>query len=120
MGEGAGAGIVADAADEGRFLAALMQGKLLRPAELEAMKTTTAASGDYGLGIVVRASGCAGLVYQHAGARYATTSAVFVSGDGKRVAAVLLNGNTLLGGSTLDPRAGNAVVVAANRLYCAA
>jgi D-alanyl-D-alanine carboxypeptidase len=114
------AGIVADAADEGRFLTALMQGRLLRPAELAAMKTTTPASGNYGLGIERRASGCAGLVHQHGGAHYATTSAVFVSGDGKRVAVLLLNGNTLIGGSTLDPRAGNAVVAAANRLYCAA
>ena len=117
---GAGAGIVSDAADEGHFLTALMQGKLLQPTELTAMKTPTAASGDYGLGLARRSSGCAGIVYQHGGASYSTTSSIFVSGDGKTVAVVLVNGNTLLVGSTLDPRGGNAVVAAANRLYCAA
>ncbi len=120
LGDGAGAGIVSDAADEGRFLTGLMQGKLLRPAELTAMKTPTAASGNYGLGLERRASGCAGIVFQHGGASYATTSSIFVSGDGKTVAVVLLNGNTLVIDSTLDPRAGNAVVAAANRLFCAA
>jgi hypothetical protein len=45
-----------------------MQGSLLRPAELAAMRTTTAASSSYGLGIELGESGCAGLVYQRGGA----------------------------------------------------
>ena len=120
LGGGAAGGIVANAGDEAHFLTALMQGRLLQPAELQAMKTTTPASGNYGLGLERRQSGCAGVAYQHGGASYSTTSSILVSGDGTRVAVVLLNGNTLVIDSTLDPRAGNAAVAAAARLFCAA
>lgn len=119
-GEGAGVGIAADAPDEAHFLTALMQGRLLPSAELAALRTPTAVSQNYGLGIVRTRSGCAGIVYEHGGSSYATTSTVFVSGDGKRVAVLLANGNTLVNGFTLDSRAGNAIVAAANKLYCAA
>ncbi len=53
-GTGAEGGIVANAEDEARFLMALMQGKLLRPAELTALKTPASSIGsDYALGFVV-------------------------------------------------------------------
>ncbi|HEX7525075.1 MAG TPA: serine hydrolase domain-containing protein [Gaiellaceae bacterium] len=120
LGEGGDAGIVADAADEGHFLTALMQGRLLRPAQLAAMKTPPPIGSTYALGLDVDAVPCAGVAYQHSGSSYSTTSSIFVSGDGKRVGVILLNGNTLAGSSTLDPRAGNAAVAASRRLFCAA
>jgi D-alanyl-D-alanine carboxypeptidase len=119
-GNGAGAGIVADAADEGRFLTALMQGRLIPPAELRAMLTPTAVSENYGFGLVRTPSGCAGMAFQHGGAGYSTTSSVFVSRDGSRVAVVLADGNTLGSRLSLDPGGGNSVVIASLRLFCSA
>ncbi|HEX7581881.1 MAG TPA: serine hydrolase, partial [Gaiellaceae bacterium] len=120
LGEGGDAGIVSDAADEGHFLTALMQGRLLRPTQLAAMKTPPPIGSTYALGLNVDAVPCAGVAYQHSGASYSTTSSIFVSGDGKRVGVILLNGNTLAGSGTLDARASNAAVAASRRLFCAA
>lgn len=118
--EGADSGMVSDAADEGRFLTALMQGELLRPTELTAMLTPSVASGaTYGLGIELVATRC-GAAYEHGGSSFATRTRVLVSRDGKRVAVLLLNGHVLLRGSRFDPRADAAVDAAAERLYCAA
>ena len=50
--------------------------------------------------------------------RYSTTSAAFVSADGKRVAVVLLNGNTSRG-HTPGTHSSNAASAAAEKL-CAA
>jgi len=112
-GGGAEAAIVSDAQDEARFLTALMQGKLLGSAELAAMKTPSSAIGsDYALGFIVKRSGCGGTVYTHNGGGAGFKTSVFVSGDGKRVAVLLLNGNTL------DSRADTVASVAANQLYC--
>lgn len=112
-GVGAEGGIVSDARDEARFLTALMQGKLLKRAELGALKTPTAAAGRYGLGLVVDETAC-GIAYQHNGGGAAFKASVFVSGDGRRVAVLLLNANTG------DARVDAAAYEAARRLYCAA
>lgn len=112
-GVGAEGGIVSDARDEARFLSALMQGKLLERSELDALKTPTAAAGSYGLGLVVDPTPC-GVAYQHNGGGAAFKTSVFVSGDGARVAVLLLNGNTG------DTRVDTAAYQAARRLYCAA
>ena len=112
-GGGAEAAIVSDAQDEARFLTALMQGKLLGSAELTAMKTPASTIGsDYALGLIVKRSGCGGTVYTHNGGGAGFKTSVFVSGDGKRVAVLLLNGNTL------DNRADTIASAAANQLYC--
>ncbi len=112
-GGGAEAAVVSDARDEARFLTALMQGKLLGPAQLAAMKTPDSAIGsDYALGLVVEPSGCGGTVYTHNGGGPGFKTSVFVSGDGTRVAVLLLNGNTP------DSRADTAASAAAKRLYC--
>ena len=93
-GIGAEGGIVANAEDEARFLMALMQGELLRPAELTALKTPASSIGsDYALGFVVAQSGCAGIDYEHGGAGPGFKTSVLTSGDGKRVAVLLANGN---------------------------
>jgi D-alanyl-D-alanine carboxypeptidase len=115
-GVGAEGGIVASAQDEARFLVALMQGKLLKPTQLSAMKTVApaAAGGLYGFGTGVDPSGCAGTAYGHNGAGAAFSTSVFVSGDGKRVAVLLLNGRSADGSSDV------AVHAAMNELYCKA
>jgi len=115
-GIGAEGGIVASAKDEAGFLVALMQGKLLKPAQLAAMKTVApaAAAGGYGLGIGVDQSGCAGTAYGHNGGGAGFSSSIFVSEDGKRVAVLLLNGR-----AAADPRDAD-VYAAMNELYCKA
>ena len=84
------------------------------------METAPPVGSNYALGLEVDALPCSGLTYHHGGASYATTSSIDVSPDGKRVAVILLNGNTLGKANTLDPRGGNAVVTADHRLFCAA
>ena len=107
---------MASARDEARFLVALMQRKLLKPAQLAAMKTVApaAASDLYGLGTGVDPSGCAGTAYGHNGGGAGFSTSVFVSGDGKRVAVLLLNGH-----AAGDPRDAD-VYAAMNKLYCKA
>ena len=114
IGLGANGGIVSSAADEARFLTALMKGELLKPAQLTALKTPTAASGDYGLGTGVDPTGCAGIAYGHNGGGDGFESNVFVSGDGTRVAVLLLNGRPL------DGHGDGVAFEAMRRLYCAA
>ena len=113
-GVGAEGGIVSDARDEAHFLTALMQGKLLRPAQLAALKTPPASvASAYALGVVVDRTPC-GVAYQHNGGGSAFKTSVFVSGDGSRVAVLLLNG------ATVDARGDTAAYAAARRLFCAA
>ena len=113
-GIGAEGGIVADARDEAWFLKALMGGRLLRPSQLVDLKVPPAIGSNYALGFAVVQSGCAGVAYQHSGGGAAFKTSVFVSGDGTRVAVLLLNGDTV------DNRADVAAYSAARRLYCAA
>jgi D-alanyl-D-alanine carboxypeptidase len=113
-GVGAEGGIVASARDEARFLVALMQGKLLKPAQLAALKSVAPAAeaGLYGLGTAVDPSGCAGTAYGHNGGGAGFSTSVFVSGDGKRVAVLQLNGRAS------DNSSDEAVHGAMNALYC--
>lgn len=115
-GVGAEGGIVASAKDEARFLVALMQGKLLKLAQLAALKKVApaATAGLYGLGTGVDQSGCAGTAYGHNGGGAGFSTSVFVSGDGKRVAVLLLNGR-----AADNPRDAD-VYAAMNELYCKA
>ena len=113
LGLGANGGIVSSAADEGRFLAALMKGTLLGHAQIAALKKPSAQS-NYGLGTGVDKSGCAGTAYGHNGGGDGFETNVFVSGNGDRVAVLLLNGRTA-------DNSGDAVAfMAMNQLYCAA
>jgi D-alanyl-D-alanine carboxypeptidase len=116
--EGASGAMIASARDEGHFLTSLMHGKHLPPAELSAMRTPSAANPDYGLGIGIIAD-CNIPAYEHGGASNSTTSDALVSQDGKRVAVVLLNGNTSEG-RLLGIRSSDAAVNAARQLFCAA
>jgi D-alanyl-D-alanine carboxypeptidase len=116
--EGASGAMIASARDEGRFLTSLMRGRLLPPAELSAMRTPSATNPHYGLGIGITTD-CRIPAYDHGGASNSTTSDALVSQDGKRVAVVLLNGNTSEGRS-LGTRSSSAAVNAARALFCAA
>ena len=112
-GLGANGGIVSNAADEGRFLQALMRGELLGPEELEALETASPFS-NYGLGIGINHTVCSDPAYGHNGGGDGFTSSVYVSPDGDRVAVLLLNGRPV--GGVGDTTAFNAM----RRLFCAA
>ena len=84
--------IISTTADVTAFLRALFDGRLLRPAQLAAMRRTVEAREDwettpgarYGLGISWRpAAGCPGGVWSHGGTMpgYVTEAAVTASGD---------------------------------------
>lgn len=94
LGLGPGGGIVSDAADEARFLTALMRGRLIGPRELAELKEPSASYPNYGLGTGVNATGCAGIAYGHNGGGDGFETNVYVAGDGSRVAVLLLNGRT--------------------------
>jgi D-alanyl-D-alanine carboxypeptidase len=86
---GAEGGIVASARDEATFLRALMQGRVVSKRMVSELKR-----GDsYGLGTGISGA-CTGTVYTHNGGGSSWASSVVVSGDGRQVAVLLLNGRT--------------------------
>ncbi|WP_380284122.1 serine hydrolase domain-containing protein [Kitasatospora purpeofusca] len=88
-GGAAGAGI-SSTADLARFHAALFGGRLLRPAELAAMKATvdTGVPGyRYGLGVGSVDLGC-GVVWGHSGSIHRNIAYVLGTEDGRRQAVV--------------------------------
>ncbi|WP_399896359.1 serine hydrolase domain-containing protein [Streptomyces sp. BBFR51] len=69
---GAAGQLIARPSDVNRFLTALMDGKLLRPAQLKEMRTTVETKGlhdgwRYGLGIVEMPLSCGGVAWGHGG-----------------------------------------------------
>ena len=114
LGLGPGGGMVSDAADEARFLTALMRGRIIARALLTELTTPSGAYGNYGLGTGINPSGCAGMAYGHNGGGDGFETNVYVSGDGSRVAVLLLNGRTA------DGSGDDTAFRAMNRLYCAA
>ncbi|MGY3682743.1 serine hydrolase domain-containing protein [Streptomyces sp. TE33382] len=93
-GGGADGCLISTAHDHGRFLRALMSGRLLRPAQLAAMKETVAADGwidvpgvRYGLGIAWRpVAGSRGGIWFHGGTHLGVVSESGVTPDGARAA----------------------------------
>lgn len=108
FGKGADGGIVSNAEETGVFLTALMSGRLLDQERLAGMKGVDLWEG----GAV---SGCGGRAFGWSGGGGGYKTNVWVSGDGSRVAVLLLNARDLRGAGG-DSRAGAALV----RLFCAA
>ena len=104
-GIGAEGAVVSNAEETARFLVALMQGELVGPEQLELMKTSGFWSGG-------DPTGCGDVAYGHSGGGAAFKTNVWVSGDGRRVAVLLLNGR---GDAAADARAEAAMI----GLYCA-
>ena len=98
-GIGAEGAVVSNAEDTARFLVSLMQGKLLGPEQLALMKQSAFWSGG-------NPTGCGDVAYGHSGGGAGFKTNVWVSGDGERVAVLLLNGR---GDAAADARAGAAM-----------
>ncbi|MFD7501461.1 serine hydrolase domain-containing protein [Streptomyces sp. NPDC059850] len=94
---GAAGAVISTTGDLTRFYQALLGGRLLRPAQLVAMKTTVRAPEldpgwpgiRYGLGLMQIPLSCGGSYYGHGGDQPGYTTRDGVSGDGRRV--VVLN-----------------------------
>jgi D-alanyl-D-alanine carboxypeptidase len=104
-GIGAEGGIVANAAETGRFLSGLMQGEVLDEGWVARMKA--------GLFWTAPEPGACGSAFGHSGAGAGFKTDVLVSADGKRVAVLLMNGRS---GSAGDEKAHRAIW----QLYCGA
>ncbi|MFC4470726.1 serine hydrolase domain-containing protein [Streptomyces xiangluensis] len=94
---GAAGAMISTTADLSHFYQALLGGKLLRPAQLAAMKTTVRASeldpgwagARYGLGLMEVPLSCGGVYYGHGGDIPGYTTRNGFSADGRR--GVVLN-----------------------------
>jgi D-alanyl-D-alanine carboxypeptidase len=105
-GKGADGAIVSNAAETARFLRALMSGELLGPLQLMRLKYTA-----FWNGAAITPCGEAG--WGHGGAGSGFKTGVNTSGDGSRIAVLLLNGRRE------DGRTDQAEEKALDRLYCA-
>ncbi|MBP5939604.1 serine hydrolase domain-containing protein [Streptomyces acidiscabies] len=82
--------MISTSADLTRFYSALLQGKLLPPAQLKEMKTVHPASG-YGLGIGGGTLSCGVTVWGHDGGIHGSSSVALTTADGKHAVAFNLN-----------------------------
>jgi len=102
----ASGGVVADARDEATFLVSLMQGKILSRRSVSLLQANR-----FGTGV---ATMCGRRAYTHGGATLAYMAEVAVSGDGGRVAVLLVNGRTYDSWGDSEPE------LALGQLFCAA
>ncbi|WP_067487498.1 serine hydrolase domain-containing protein [Actinomadura hibisca] len=105
----AGGSMISSAADLNRFLAALVRGKLLKPAQLREMKRTVptgrSSGSTYGLGLesVPLGPGCKGSYWGHGGDMLGFATISGIKADGRRATVM----------STLNPGANDEVMEAA-------
>ncbi|MDR3082760.1 MAG: beta-lactamase family protein [Streptomyces sp.] len=88
--------IISTAHDLSRFYTALLSGRLLAPAQLDAMKTTVPApelDGGYGLGLGELPLSCGGSYFAHAGGVSGYQTWVGVTPDATHTAVVLVTGD---------------------------
>ncbi|WP_327358284.1 serine hydrolase domain-containing protein [Streptomyces sp. NBC_01304] len=88
--------IISTTQDLSRFYAALLGGRLLAPAQLDAMTTTVPApelGGEYGLGLGKLPLTCGGSYFAHAGGVSGYQTWVGVTPDASRTAVVLATGD---------------------------
>ncbi|WP_225848036.1 serine hydrolase [Streptomyces sp. HPF1205] len=93
---GVGGALVSSLADENRFFAALLGGRLLPPAQLAQMKATVPADPDriwpgarYGLGLISTPLPCGGTYWGHGGTTPGFETTGGVAPDGRRVQLVI-------------------------------
>ncbi|MFG3252388.1 serine hydrolase domain-containing protein [Streptomyces sp. NPDC048172] len=89
---GSAGGMISSGRDINRFYGALLDGRLLRPAELRAMKTTRPTGNPngraYGLGLESLPLPCGGLFWGHTGDSLGFQTAAGATRDGRRVTAM--------------------------------
>jgi D-alanyl-D-alanine carboxypeptidase len=98
---GAAGAMISTTADMTRFYSALLNGRLLRPAQLAEMKTTVRAPGldvlgsgaSYGLGLMRIPLSCGGAYYGHGGDVPGYSTRDGISADGRRVVVLGATGD---------------------------
>ena len=103
----AAGGMIGSTADLNAFFAGLLDGRLLRPAQLAQMRTTVAASGmwpgaRYGLGVVSTPLSCGGLMWGHGGDIYGYETRDGFTEDGRSASVAV----TALPSAVPNPQAG--------------
>lgn len=98
--------IVSTAPDLARFYAALLDGRLLAPAQVRELETTVSESEPYGLGIERGPFSCA-IAWGHGGAVPGYQTLAYSSEDGSRQTIVMVNAS--IAGSLLRLRFGSAL-----------
>ncbi|MFF9428097.1 serine hydrolase domain-containing protein [Streptomyces sp. NPDC014746] len=117
--------VISSPADLNTFTSALMRGRLLSPAMLEAMTTVTPTDATntrfYGLGLRRYDLSCGTRVYGHTGTVQGFYTYAFSTGDGRRSLSALANtsnhgeANTALGGTLEAAFCGKKPVAASSR-----
>ncbi|MFD9204524.1 serine hydrolase domain-containing protein, partial [Streptomyces anthocyanicus] len=113
---GAAGAMISTTADLSRFYQALLGGRLLRPAELTAMKTTVPAPEldeawpgvRYGLGLMSVPLSCGGVYYSHGGNLPGYTTRNGISADGRHTVVLNSTGDGSTDSSTQNTQ--NAVI----------
>jgi D-alanyl-D-alanine carboxypeptidase len=90
--------MISDSADLIRFYSALLQGRLLPPAQLAEMTATvrtdeTDESEGYGLGLIRRELDCGVTVWGHSGGIHGSSSEAVTTKDGRHALALNFNGD---------------------------
>ncbi|MDN3024141.1 serine hydrolase domain-containing protein [Streptomyces sp. S.PB5] len=98
--------MVTNAADLNRLYAALLGGRLLRPAQLEQMTTTVDTLGNlarqrYGLGLIEYETTCGVKVWGHSGGIHGSSTQSFGTKDGRHMITLNFNGDWVGGGKTV-------------------
>lgn len=88
---GAAGELVSTLPDLNRFFAALLGGALLPPAQLRAMRDTTASGGRYGLGLFPVRLPCRRTVWGHNGEINGSYVQTLATADGRRVVSYRVN-----------------------------
>jgi D-alanyl-D-alanine carboxypeptidase len=101
-------GIVSNASDVTTFLSALLRGRLMPPAFLAQMKSGSAVSGSYGLGLIETSTRC-GLAYGHDGDFVGWRNVTLSTASGKRQAVVVVNTGSRVSNLTLQATAKSAL-----------
>ncbi|WLQ35779.1 serine hydrolase [Streptomyces castrisilvae] len=100
---GAAGELISTLADLNRFYAALLGGRLLRPAQLSALLDTSASHGLYGLGVFPERLSCGVTVWGHNGRISGSYVRTAATRDGRHTLTYRIDTDTLDEADTLEP-----------------
>ncbi|WTW15503.1 serine hydrolase [Streptomyces sp. NBC_00019] len=98
--------MITNASDLNRLYAALLGGRLLRPAQLAQMTTTVSTEGNlarqrYGLGLIEYETTCGIKVWGHSGGIHGSSTQAFGTKDGRHMITLNFNGDWVGGGKNV-------------------
>ncbi|MFG2569889.1 serine hydrolase domain-containing protein [Streptomyces sp. NPDC048567] len=100
---GAAGELISTLPDLNRFYAALLDGRLLRPAQLAALLNTSATDGVYGLGVYPERLSCGVTVWGHNGRIAGSYVRTATTRDGRHTLTYRIDTEALAGADTLEP-----------------